>query len=154
MKRPSLRKTQSKANPKAGAKAEAQASPAPPDQPEAPTSGLGGLPLPSTDPATNFLIADIVLRAAGDFAREAIEKKTLAQTYDRDKAEELVSSQSIAKTIALYGITRIATRSPAGLAVVAGALVLKALYDRGKSMESSGQSVLPKVKLPRALKKK
>lgn len=98
-------------------------------------TGFGGLPLPSTDPATNFLIADIVLRAAGDFAREAIEKKTLAQTYDRDKAEELVSSQSIAKTIALYGITRIATRSPVGLAMVAGGLVLKALYDRGKSME-------------------
>lgn|GEM_PF-1215109 len=122
--------------------------------PSEPDTGIGGLPLPSTDPATNFLIADIILRAAGDFAREAIEKKTLAQTYDRDKAEELVSSQSIAKTIALYGITRIATRSPVGLAVVTGGLVLKALYDRGKSMEARGQSVLPKVKLPRRLKKK
>jgi len=119
-----------------------------------PDTGIGGLPLPSTDPATNFLIADIILRAAGDFAREAIEKKTLAQTYDRDKAEELVSSQSIAKTIALYGITRIATRSPVGLALVTGGLVLKALYDRGKSMEARGQSVLPKVKLPRLPNKK
>ena len=107
-----------------------------------------GLPLPSTDPATNFLIADIVLRAAGDLAREAVEKKTLTQTYDRAKAEELVSSQSIAKTIALYGISRIATRSPAGLALVAGGLVLKALYDRGKSIEARGSKAFPRLKLP------
>lgn len=91
--------------------------------------------MPSTDPATNFVITDIVLRAAGDFAREAIERTTLTQTYDRETAEQIVSSQSIAKTIALYGITRIATRSPVGLAVVAGGLVLKALYDRGKALE-------------------
>ena len=42
-----------------------------------PTTGIGGIPLPSTDPATNFLVADIVLRAAGDLLREVIEKKTL-----------------------------------------------------------------------------
>jgi hypothetical protein len=137
-----------------------KAKAAPADQPEAslqapdtPQTGIAGLPLPSTDPATNFLIADIVLRAAGDFARERIEKKTLAQTYDRAKAEELVSSQSIAKTIALYGISRIATRSPAGLALVAGGLVLKALYDRGKSIEASGGRVFPRIKLPGARKK-
>lgn len=127
-----------------------------PDAPESgnPQTGIGGLPLPSTDPATNFLIADIVLRAAGDFAREAIEKKTLAQTYDRETAENIVSSQSIAKTVALYGITRMATRSPVGLAVVAGGLVLKALYDRGKSIEQTGRKrALPKVKLPRLPKK-
>lgn len=137
MKRPSLRKGKTK----------------PDDAPQPAETGLGGLPLPSTDPATNFLIADIVLRAAGDLAREVVEKKTLAQTYDRAKAEELVNSQSIAKTIALYGISRIATRSPAGLAIVAGGLVLKALYDRGKSIEARGGKVLPRIKLPRFGKK-
>lgn len=100
-----------------------------------PAKARRGLPMPSTDPATNFVITDIVLRAAGDFAREAIERTTLTQTYDRETAEQIVSSQSIAKTIALYAITRIATRSPVGLAVVAGGLVLKALYDRGKALE-------------------
>lgn len=100
-----------------------------------PTTGIGGIPLPSTDPATNFLVADIVLRAAGDLLREVIEKKTLTQTYDRAKAEELVGRQSLARTVVLYGISRIATRSPAGLAAVAGGLVLKALYDRGRSLE-------------------
>lgn len=144
MKRPFTRKARAKDRP----------ADQPESVPETPQTGIGGLPLPSTDPATNFVIADIVLRAAGDFAREAIEKKTLAQTYDRAKAEEIVSSQSIAKTIALYGITRIATRSPAGLAVVAGGLILKALYDRGKTIEARGGRVLPKVKLPRIPKKK
>ncbi|MFN3990650.1 MAG: hypothetical protein ACK4IS_10370 [Erythrobacter sp.] len=139
MKRPSLRK--------------ARAKPAPTDQPDTPETGIAGLPLPSTDPATNFLIADIVLRAASDLAREAIEKKTLAQTYDRAKAEELVTSQSIVKTIALYGISRIATRSPAGLALVAGGLVVKALYDRGKSIEARGGKAFPRLKLPGLPKK-
>jgi hypothetical protein len=127
---------------------------------KAPDTGIGGLPLPSTDPATNFLIADIVLRAAGEFARELIEKKTLAQTYDRAKAEELVSRQSIAKTLAIYGISRIATRSPVGLAVVAGGLVIKALYDRGKSMEprqtagrSGASGASKRLKLPRISRK-
>jgi hypothetical protein len=145
MKRPFRRLLQSKP----------KAAPAdPPDTASAPQTGIAGLPLPSTDPATNFLIADIVLRSAGDFAREAIEKKTLAKTYDRDKAEEIVSSQSIAKTVALYGITRIATRSPVGLAVVAGGLVLKALYDRGKSKEARGGAPLPRLSLPGTRKKK
>ncbi len=101
-----------------------------------PTTGIGGFPLPSTDPVTNFLIADIVLRGVGDFAREHIEKKTLAQTYDRAQAEEIVGSQSVAKTVALYAMARIATRSPAGLALVAGGLLLKTLYDRGRDLES------------------
>ncbi len=105
--------------------------------------GKGGLPLPSTDPATNFLIADILLRAAGDFARERIEKATLSQTYDRAKAEELVSSQSVVTTLALYGISRLATRSPLGLALVTGALVLKTLYDRGKSIEQRESDGVP-----------
>lgn len=112
------------------------------------------LPLPSTDPATNFVITDIMLRAAGDFAREAIERKTLTETYDRETAEKIVSSQSIAKTIALYGITRIATRSPVGLAVVAGGLALKALYDRGKSIEPGKASAAAKPRrFPRFGKK-
>jgi hypothetical protein len=115
-----------------------------------PTTGLAGIPLPSTDPATNFLIVDIVLRAAGDIVRELVEKKTLTQTYDRAKAEELVSRQSIAKTVAIYGISRIATRSPAGLAVVAGGLVLKALYDRGRSIEPKKAKGTPlRANLPR-----
>ncbi|MGY6551388.1 MAG: hypothetical protein ACXIT4_05765 [Erythrobacter sp.] len=103
----------------------------------APPTAAGFIPLPSTDPATNFLIADIILRAAGDFARERIEKTTLSKTYNRETAEEIVSSQSIGKTIALYGMARLARRSPAGLALVAGGLVLKALYDRGKNLEKA-----------------
>jgi hypothetical protein len=151
MKRPFRRLLQRK--PKA-APADPPDTASAPQTADPPQTGMAGLPLPSTDPATNFLIADIVLRAAGDFAREAIEKKTIAQTYDRAKADELVSRQSIAKTVAMYGITRIATRSPVGLAVVAGGLVLKALYDRGKSKEARGQRVRPKVKLPGKPKKK
>jgi hypothetical protein len=142
MKRPFSRR--SKPKPKA----------APADQPSPAAGGASGLPLPSTDPATNFLIADIVLRAAGDFARERIEKKTLAHTYSRAAAEDIVGGQSLAKTIALYGISRIATRSPAGLALVAGGLILKALYDRGKNREARGGKAFPRLKLPGGPQKK
>ncbi len=112
-------------------------------------AGLAGVPLPSTNPATNFLIADIVLRAAGDLVRERVERGMITKTYDEEKAEELVDSSGLLTTVALYGISRIATRSPAGLAIVAGGLVLKALYDRGKSIEARGGRVLPRMGLRR-----
>ncbi|MEA1619989.1 hypothetical protein SOQ14_13785 [Erythrobacter sp. T5W1-R] len=112
-------------------------------------AGLAGVPLPSTNPATNFLIADIVLRAAGDLVRERVERGMITKTYDEEKAEELVDSSGLLTTVALYGISRIATRSPAGLAIVAGGLVLKALYDRGKSIEARGGRVLPRIGLRR-----
>ena len=35
----------------------------------------------------------------------------------------------------LWGASRLATRSPVGLAVVAGGLAAKVLYDRGKAIE-------------------
>ncbi|MDJ0643943.1 MAG: hypothetical protein QNJ15_14110 [Erythrobacter sp.] len=94
-----------------------------------------GLPLPSPDPATNLLIADIVLRGAGRVLRETLEKRMLVANYDPDKARELVDGRTVLTSLAVYGASKLAARSTPGLALVAGGLALKALYDRGKSIQ-------------------
>ncbi len=114
-------------------------SPAAPSD-TAPT-GPGGLPLPSPIAGTNLAIADIVLRAAGGLLRNRVTKGLIVASYDasedgRAKAEKLVDGRSVAASLALWGASRLATRSPAGLAVVAGGLAAKVLYDRGKRLEA------------------
>lgn len=111
----------------------AQAKPkAPTDSPAKPQ---GDSRLPSPDPVTNLVIADIVLRGAGNLLRQRLEKGMLTGQLDNEKAKKLVESRGIASTLALWGASRLATRSPVGLAVVAGGLAAKVLYDRGKAIE-------------------
>jgi hypothetical protein len=115
-----------------GRKGAAQASPeAPPSVP----TGPGGLPLPSPVASTNLLIADIVFRAAGGLLRDRMEKGLLVRSYDKAKAERLVDGRGMATSLALWGASHLARRSPLGLAVVAGGLAAKVFYDRGKRLE-------------------
>jgi hypothetical protein len=93
------------------------------------------VPLPSPSPATNLLIADIVLRSAGKVLRDALEQRMLVANYDPATARRAMDGRTVLTSIALYGASRIAARSGAGLAVVAGGLALKTLYDRGKARQ-------------------
>lgn len=95
----------------------------------------GGLPLPSLSAGTNLVIADIVLRAAGGLLRERMEKGMLVKNYDAAKAKRLVDGRSVATSMALWGASSLARRSPLGLAVVAGGLAAKVMYDRGKQIQ-------------------
>lgn len=101
----------------------------------APT-GPGGVPLPSPVAGTNLIIADIVLRAAGGLLRDRMEKGLLVRSYDQAKAEKLVDKRGVATSLALWGASHLARRSPLGLAVVAGGLAAKVFYDRGKRLEA------------------
>ncbi len=101
----------------------------------APT-GPGGLPLPSPVAATNLVIADIVLRAAGGMLRNRMERGLLVKSYDKAKADKLVDGRGLATSVALWGASHLARRSPLGLAVVAGGLAAKVFYDRGKRLEA------------------
>lgn len=92
--------------------------------------------LPSPDPVTNMIIADVVLRGAGSMLRQRLEKGLLTGQLDGDKARRLVENRGMVSTLALWGASRLATRSPVGLAVVAGGLAAKVLYDRGKRLEA------------------
>lgn len=115
------------------------------DQPsiakEAPARAGAGLPLPSPRASTNVMIADIVLRAAGSLLRDRLEKGLLVQSYGPDekgraKAARLIEGRPLGASIALWGASHLARRSPLGLALVAGGLALKVLYDRGKRLET------------------
>ena len=90
---------------------------------------------------TNLMIADIVLRSAGSLLRNRAEKGLLAASsdgdYDKAEADRLIDGRSLAASVALWGASRIATRSPLGLVVVAGGLAAKLLYDRGKRLETN-----------------
>lgn len=110
------------------------AAPATASAPDKPT-GIAGLPLPSPVASTNLLVADIVLRAAGGLLRNRLEKSLLVANYDKAKAERLVDGRGLAASVALWGASRLARRSPLGLAIVAGGLAAKVLYDRGKRFD-------------------
>ncbi|MFM7378073.1 MAG: hypothetical protein ACKO1O_08110 [Erythrobacter sp.] len=94
-----------------------------------------GLPLPSPSAGTNLVIADIVLRAAGGLLRDRLEKGLIVKSHGKDKADKLVGQHGLASSLALYGASRLARRSPLGLAVVAGGLAAKVFYDRGKRLD-------------------
>jgi hypothetical protein len=106
------------------------------DQSAPEPTGPGGMPLPSPVAGTNLIIADIVLRAAGGLLRDRLEKGLLVRSYDTAKAEKLVDGRGVTTTLALWGASRLARRSPLGLAVVAGGLAAKVFYDRGKRLEA------------------
>lgn len=92
--------------------------------------------LPSPDPVTNLVIADIVLRGAGSLLRRKLEKGLITGQLDGDKARRLIEGRGMVSSVALWSASKLATRSPAGLAVVAGGLAAKVLYDRGKRLEA------------------
>lgn len=94
------------------------------------------VPMPSNNPTTNLLIADVVIRSASLLFRKNIEKR-LAKASGKSArgARKLVENRGLLKTVGLYGASRLATRSVPGLMVVTGGLVAKTLYDRGKQYQ-------------------
>jgi hypothetical protein len=111
--------------------------------------GINAMSGPSTDPATNLLIADVLIRGATRFARKTMHEGVLKTTYSADKAKELAGSSSVVSTLALYGITRLATRSVPGALLVSGGLLAKTLYDRGKSKRLVKKAGKDTGKLPK-----
>ena len=92
--------------------------------------------LPSPNPVTNLLIADIVVRGASTLFRKSVEKRVAKASMDDDQdAEKLLDGRTLLTTLGLYGASKLATRSRTGLGIVAGGLALKTLYDRGKARQ-------------------
>ena len=105
--------------------------------------GSTGLKLPSPSAGTNLVIADIVLRAAGGLLRDRLEKGLIVKSHGQAKADRLVDKRGLASSLALYGASRLARRSPLGLAVVAGGLAAKVFYDRGKRLDQKRRAAKP-----------
>lgn len=94
------------------------------------------LPMPSTNPVTNLVIAELVVRSASSMFRENVERRVARAGFGSDeKAREVLDGRTIVTSLALYGASKLARRSPVGLALVAGGLVVKTLYDRGKTRQ-------------------
>jgi len=106
-------------------------------------SGKTAIKLPSPNAATNLVIADVVLRAAGGLLRDRMEKGLLTRHYSDPKAHRLVDKRGFAASAVLWGASRLARRSPIGLAVVVGGLAAKVFYDRGKRLESKRAAKKP-----------
>jgi hypothetical protein len=111
------------------------AATAPTDTAQPATKGLPGLPLPRPSAGTNLVIADIVLRAAGGLLRDRLERGLIVTSDGPDKAAQWDKGRGVAASLVLWGASRLARRSPLGLAVVAGGLAAKVVYDRGKRLE-------------------
>lgn len=94
------------------------------------------IPGPSTNPATNLLIADIVVRGASRLLRNDVEQRVAKASYgDDDRAKEVLDGRTLLTSLGLYAVSRLATRSKTGLMVVTGGLLAKTLYDRGKAIQ-------------------
>ncbi|WP_271078576.1 hypothetical protein [Aurantiacibacter sp. MUD61] len=100
--------------------------------PEAVDPTQTAVPGPSPNPATNILINDIILRSVGRISRMTVEKAILGKQYGRELAKDAVENRSTINTLAAYAITKVATRSIPGAALVASGLVVKTLFDRSQ----------------------
>ena len=99
-------------------------------------TATGGLPVPKTDPATNLLIADIVVRGASKLFRKNVERRAMAESRNsKPDPDKPIDGRGIITTLGLYGATKLASRSVPGLALVTGGLLAKTLYERGKSVK-------------------
>ena len=104
-----------------------------------------GMPGPSTNPATNMLIADIALRSAGRVVRNSMEKGMLRAGLDRDQAREIIDGRTMLSSMILYGASKIATRSVPGALLVGGGLLAKTLYDRGLSRREARRQGMKQI---------
>ena len=93
----------------------------------------GDMPGPSPNPATNLLIHDILLRSVGRLSRQTVEKALLGKRYGKDFAKEAVENRSMLHALAAYGVTKVATKSIPGFALVSSGLIAKTLFDRSQS---------------------
>lgn len=88
---------------------------------------------PSTNPATNLIVQDLILRAAGRVTRNSLEKGILRRRYGGDHAKKIIENRSIGHALLAYGATKFATRSIPGALLVTGALIGKTIFDRSMS---------------------
>lgn len=92
-------------------------------------------PAPATGTAVNLAIAEIVLRGVADAMRGKVEADISKADAVKRKAgqKDAVDGRSLLTSVGLYGAARLAGKSRAGLGLVAGGLLAKSLYDRGKA---------------------
>jgi len=91
--------------------------------------------MPSPDPNTNLMISDIVLRGTSLFLRRKLKDRMLLEEYEPDQVAKFKDGKGLLRTAGLFGASRLASGSLPGLALVAGGLAAKTIYDRGKARQ-------------------
>ena len=99
--------------------------------------GVKKVPGPSTNPATNLLVADIGIRVASLLFRRTVEKGMLQLKFPPEKASEVIEGRSLSQTLVSAGIARVATRSIPGALLVTGGIIAKSILDRSLSRRQS-----------------
>ena len=92
----------------------------------------GEVPGPSPNPATNLIMADIVMRAGSYALRNVVERTFLKRRFDGDTARDIIEGRSVWQTVGAVAVAKIATRSVPGAIVVGSGLVAKTLFDRSQ----------------------
>lgn len=95
------------------------------------------VPGPSTNPATNLLVADIAMRGASILFRRTVEKGLLRARFDPDKARAIVEGRTLGRTLISAGVARMATRSIPGFLLVSGGIAAKSILDRSVARRQS-----------------
>jgi len=96
----------------------------------------GELHGPSPNPATNLVIADIVLRTGTTLARRAVERGVLGSSYSPRKAKSILRGRTVTETLLHGALARVALASVPGAIAVGGALLVKTLYDRSRARQA------------------
>ena len=95
------------------------------------------VPGPSTNPATNLIMADIAMRAGSYVLRSAVEKGFLSGRYGKETATNIVQNKTLGQNFISYALAKVATRSLPGAIVVGGGVVAKTLFDRSQKRRKS-----------------
>ncbi len=112
------------------------------------TGDDSGVPGPSSNPATNLIIHDILMRTGGRLVRHTVEKGVLANRYGGQDAKKIIENRGIGQALLGTLIARLATRSIPGALAVGSGLAIKTLYDRRRSKRQarrSGDKMLNKM---------
>lgn len=100
----------------------------------------GEVPGPSTNPATNLLLADIALRTSSYLAWRFIQRGLLKGKYTPEEARRIVGNRPLQKKLAAFAVSKVASRSVPGAMLVGGSLIAKTLFDRSQRRRKSRRS--------------
>lgn len=90
------------------------------------------VPGPSTSPATNLFLADLIIRAGSYVVRDAVERGMLTGRYGSTTARDIVRNKTLGQQAISFGLAKLATRNLPGALLVGGGALAKTLYDRSQ----------------------
>ena len=95
------------------------------------------IPGPSSNPASNIVMADVVMRMGSYLLRRSVERGFLKGRYGKRTARDILKNRTMGQTLASVAIARLATSSLPGAAVVSGGMAAKVLLDRSRARRAA-----------------